>query len=220
MGPNSIEELFDELDRIAPDGYNFGFHIRFSRPALVRNTYDDAWGQTYAERKFILNDPAVIWGLTQDAPRRWRDIDIPDPLGVFDAARKAGYKHGVSFGYGPLEQRSLGSCASKARDFSDTVIERVHEIVVQIHGMIAGEGILSERQKEALQMLATGMTYDQICDELSISRTALKSRLSNARKSLAVANNADAVRAAVDQGLVKTKLYTGIVQGYPSENPA
>lgn len=218
MNDEEIAPLFRELDEIAPDGYNFGFHIRFSRPTMVRLTYDFSWSQAYSRSKFILNDPAVIWGLMNDEPKRWSEIPLPDPLGVFAAAQAHGYRYGFSVGYGPAETRSLGACGSKVREFRDDEIARVAQIVRTIHEIMDGAGGLKSYQISALEKLEAGLTYDQICEALGISRTALKNRLGGARRMLGAATNQEAMRIALERGLIESTSYTGIVQGYPSKN--
>lgn len=209
------KNLFRELDSLAPDGYNFGFHVHFSRPSLVRLTYNESWSRVYSARKFILNDPSVIWGLTQDEPRRWSEIDLPDILHVFETASEYGYPYGIALGCGTLEERSFGSCGKKDREFSDEEISRIHQIILELHDIVGSTPLLTERQKTALTLFHNGQTYDQICEELDISRTALRSRLTNARRVLGAETNIDAARIAFERGLIETTSYTGIVKGYP-----
>lgn len=217
MASERTTTLFAELDLLAPDGYNFGFHIHFSRPALVRITYSEPWSYIYSARKFILSDPSVIWGLTQDEPRRWSEIDFPDVLHVFETAAEYGYPFGMAFGCGAIKERSLGSCGRKDREFSDDEISRIQQIVLELHDVVGATPLLTERQRIALKLFYEGRTYDQICDELDISRTALRSRLTNARRILGMENNIDAARVAFERGLIETTSYTGIIKGFPSE---
>ncbi len=216
MVDSPVEEYLARLDRIAPQGYNFGFHIRYSRPKLVRLTYDPAWSEAYSARKYILCDPAVIWPLHNDGACRWSAIDLPDPLGVMAAAAAHGYAFGVAVGCGPIESRSLGSCGRGDREFTDAEIDEIAEIVRSVHALLDGGSELKPHQQAALKADETGMTYDRICAELGISRTALKNRLRGARRALGAETNAEAVRVAIERGLISSTSYTGIARGLPS----
>lgn len=215
MSDDPVQDYLSRLDQIAPEGYNFGFHIRYSRPKLVRMTYATGWSERYAARSYILCDPAVIWPLIHDGACRWSEIDLPDPLGVMAAAAEHGYRHGVSVGTGAAGSRSLGACARGDREFHDDEIAEIEEIVRSVHALLAEGGVLKPHQSDALRAFETGQTYDQICADLGISRTALKNRLSGARRALGVKTNAEAVRVAIERGLIGSTTYTGIVRGWP-----
>ncbi|SES36000.1 LuxR family transcriptional regulator [Tranquillimonas rosea] len=215
MPDPATEKLFARLDELAPEGYNFGFHIRYSRPALVRNTYRSDWSREYSRRKFILNDPAVVWPLVNDGARRWSEIDMPDPLGVFPAAAEAGYAYGAAFGYGPVESRSLGSIGRGDREFTDAEIAEIEGLVRELHVLTEEREDLRPRQRAALELFASGRTYDAICFDLGISRTALKNRLRGARRVLNAETNTEAAQRAQERGLLGTGSYLGITSGLP-----
>lgn len=208
--------LLRRLDRLSPEGYNFGWHIRYSRPTYVRLTYRPDWSETYSDRKFILNDPAVVWPLMNTGAIRWSEIDLPDPLGVFEAAAGFGYRYGVAIGCGGIENRSLGSCGRGDREFTDAEIAEIHDTVVEIHRLLEARGNLTANQCDALQMLREGFTYDQSCHHLGISRTAFRARLSSARRNLGAQTNSEAVRTAIDRGILTSREYAGISKGLPS----
>lgn len=210
-----LDRLFDELRPISGSAYHFGFHFRYSRPSVVRSTYSPEWARHYAIHKFVLADPTVVWGLTHTGTCRWSDVDLPDPLGVLGAAAAHGYRFGAAFSTGPAETRSLGSCARPEREFTDAEIAAVFDIFSRIHALVGRMPGLKSHQQEVLQLLEAGLTYDQICAELGLSRTAVVNRLKGARRALGVATNAEAVRIGLERGILASTSVTGVTKGLP-----
>lgn len=210
-----MDALFTELNSICGSGYNFGFHIRYSRPTLVRSTYDDHWSRYYSKSKFILADPTMVWALLETGTLRWSENDLPDPLNVLGEAAKHGYRYGVTCSTGPLDSRTLGNCARGDREFTDDEIAAIFDVVTRLHDAVERLPGLKSHQQEVLQLLEAGLTYDQICAELDLSRTAVVNRLKGARKALGVATNAEAIRLAVERGDLTSTSLTGVTKGLP-----
>lgn len=220
MSEAEIEAHLEEISRIAPEGYNIGFHVRYSRPALTKLTYDPEWSLFYSAQKFILCDPVVIWALTHSGATRWSDIDLPDTLGVMAAAARYGYRFGVAIGHGDLASKTIGSCGRGDREFTDAEIDDLVRHVGCIHALLEKTSGLKEHHLEALRMLEAGYTYDEGCERLGISRTAFRARLSVARDKLGAKNNAEAVRLAVEMGLLTSTSYLGVTKALPVDGEA
>lgn len=212
---HGTDDLFRELHSLCGGGYYFGFHLRYSRPVLVRSTYEDVWSLHYSKRKFVLADPTMIWALLHTGATRWSEIDIPDPLGVLREAACYGYRFGVTCSTGPIESRSLGSCARRDREFTDAEIAAILDVVIRIHAQVERLPGLKSHQQEVLQLLEAGLTYEQICAELDLSRTAVVNRLKGARKVLGAATNAEAIRIAIERGHLTSTSLTGVTKGLP-----
>ncbi|MGR3452452.1 autoinducer binding domain-containing protein [Pseudooceanicola sp.] len=212
---NELDHLFEELRPICGSGYHFAFHFRYSRPSIVRSSYSIDWARHYAIHKFVLADPTVVWGLTHTGTCRWSQIRCPDPLNVLGEAAQHGYRYGAAFSTGPAESRSLGSCARPDREFTDAEIASVFDIFARIHALVAQLPGLKSHQQEVLQLLEAGLTYDQICAELGLSRTAVVNRLKGARRALGVATNAEAIRIGVERGFLTSTSVTGVTKGLP-----
>lgn len=210
-----LSTLFRELDSRCEHGYNCGFHFRYSRPMIVRTTYREDWQIHYSLNKFILADPSVVWGIANTGTVRWSEIELQDPLGVFDEAARFGYAFGATMSTGPRESRSLGSAARSDREFTDAEIAAIYDVFTRIHAAVARQPGLKTHQQEVMQLLEAGLTYDQICRELGISRTAVVNRLKGARKVLGVATNAEAIRIAVERGFITSTTLTGVFKGLP-----
>ncbi|WP_375692022.1 helix-turn-helix transcriptional regulator [Pseudooceanicola sp. LIPI14-2-Ac024] len=212
---DELTPLFLEMDSLCEDGYNCGFHFRYSRPTIVRGTYREDWRIHYALNKFILADPGVVWGIANTGTARWSEIDLQDPLGVMGEAARFGYRFGLTLSTGPRESRSLGTAGRADREFSDPEIDAIFDVFLRLHAVVARLPGLKSHQQEVLQLLETGLTYDQICGELGISRTAVVHRLKGARKVLGVTTNAEAIRIAVERGFITSTTLTGVFKGLP-----
>lgn len=200
-----LEENYQKLGEIAPFGFSAGFQIKFARPSVWKNTYPKAWMDEYHRENLFLCDPTVAWGITNQGWTRWSDIKIPDPFKVMDRAKDHGLIYGALMSVGPLRSRSLVGMASDEREFTDAEIIEAMRIVTEIHDAIGKRKPLQEIHRETLELFAWGYSYDEICVELNISRTALKSRLAGARKRLGANSNVDAVRLAAQQNLIRQK---------------
>ncbi|MFZ3585146.1 autoinducer binding domain-containing protein, partial [Loktanella sp. DJP18] len=137
-----VDDVLAQIAAVAPEGFNFGFHVRFSRPAMVKMTYRLDWSKHYSERKFILCDPSVIWAMMNDGAARWSEIELADPLGVMDSAADHGYPYGVAVGRGEVESKTIGSCGRSDREFTDDEISMISDAVSLVHEMLAqGPGL-------------------------------------------------------------------------------
>jgi LuxR family transcriptional regulator len=185
---------------------------------MVRLTYSADWSEVYSRRKFILCDPTVVWCLMNEGTTRWSDITLGDPLGVMAEASRHGYGFGVSIGLGGIESKTIGSCGRGDRDFSDTEISMISQSVNAIHTLLGGTSRLKKHHLDALRTIEEGLTYEQSCERLNLSRTAFGARLSIARRELDAKSNADAVRIAVERGLLSSTSYTGVSTALPKNS--
>lgn len=216
MPDSPYERYFARLDHLSPQGNSFGFHIRYSRPLLARSTYADTWNANYSAKSYIIGDPSVIWGMLNRGAIRWSELQIPDTMGIFSDAALHGLVYGVVVAVGEQSSKTLGNCARADREFTDSEIREVEETVSSIHELLKRQDHLKTHQLSALQALAAGQTYEEACESLGISRTALRNRLSGARRVLGTASNSEAVRLAIEKGYLETMAFTGMAKGLPT----
>ena len=55
-----LAELYEELNKLAPDGYAVGLHIRFATPLVYHSRYPAKWVEYY-NNNLILNSNSVIF---------------------------------------------------------------------------------------------------------------------------------------------------------------
>jgi len=203
MGQNhTIEKLVEKLDLLSPAGYYVGLHIRFAAPLITYRTYDPAWTDHYTQNAYALRDPLIAWGFSQNGATRWSAVDIPDPFEIMDQARSFGLAYGVSVSYGPVTSRTITGFARPDREFTDSEIEELSEIVKELHHLTEPPDNLTKAEIEALNIIASGERYANGAAELGISESALKARLTSARRKLFARTSAEAIQRAKDYRLL------------------
>lgn len=203
MGRNqTIDDLLVDLGQEAPSGYYLALHVRFASPLMMFQTYDPDWIEHYTQNAYALRDPIVAWGISRTGATRWSDIDLPDPFGIFAEAAAYGLAFGVCISCGPMSSRTIASVARADREFSDEEIARISGTVLHLHHETEPPDNLTRAEKEALQVLASGERYAAGSARLGISESALKARLSTARKKLFARTSAEAIQRAKDYRLL------------------
>ena len=213
-----LQTIEARLNDLAPRGFMCAYHVRFSRPVRRVATYSSVWIETYTRRNMVLADPSAIWAILNDGAIRWSALArrAEDPMGVLSAARAHGLAFGVAIGTGAPESRTVMGAAHPTRDFTDAEIAEMLELVSRAHDLVGRARHLRPILVAALDAIACGMTYDQACAHLGISRTALRYRLAAARVALDAEDNAQAVLRAIDAGLVSSQTFAGIARGLPT----
>ncbi len=191
-----IDELLEDLGQLAPSGYMVGLHIRFVSPLITFQTYDQAWTDHYTQNAYALRDPLVAWGISCTGSTRWSEINIPDPFGIMKEARTFGLTYGVSISCGPVTSRTIAGTARSDREFTDQEMAAISGIILRLHHETEPPDNLTKAEIEALTIIASGERYAQGADTLGISESALKARLSSARKKLFARTTAEAIQRA------------------------
>jgi len=203
MGRNQvIDKLLLELGRQAPGGYYLALHVRFAAPLMMFQTFNPDWIDHYTQNAYALRDPLVAWGISRTGATRWRDIDLPDPFNIMEEAAGYGLKYGVCVSCGPMLSRTIASVTRDDREFTDEEISSVSGTVLHLHHETEPPDNLTRAEIEALQILASGERYAAGAARLGISESALKARLSSARKKLFARTSAEAIQRAKDYRLI------------------
>lgn len=198
----ALDTDFKELGEIAPAGYAAGLKLRFSGPALVRDTYPLEWTEHYAESLMAFWDPVVVWSLANTGNKRWSALKIPDPMGIMKQARAYGLNYGVAISLGKLSKRSLLGIARSDREFTDEEIRHAVEIFTRIHELVVESKSLTPNQADALRLIAGGDLHTAASNKLGISESALKARLRSVRIRLNARSTAEAITRAKEHNLL------------------
>jgi DNA-binding CsgD family transcriptional regulator len=191
-------------------------HIRgqSARYPYFCTTYPAAWTEAYFERNYFDVDPVIgvlRWG---HLPVDWSSLDWrPTPADHFfkEATRHGVGPHGLTVPVrGPKGERCLFSVTSNCpkRDWSSVRASSIHELHILSHYLhetvLAVTGLrdaggyreLSARERQCLQLLATGRISKQIAAALGISESAVKLYLRSARTKLDASTSHQAVAKA------------------------
>jgi len=221
MSIQSLVHIENTLEKLAPRGFMVGYHVRFSRPVRRTCTYPSDWVAAYTRKNMIVADPSVVWGVLQEGAIRWSSLadHVGDPLNVIPQAADFGLNYGLSVSCGPAASRTILGAARSDREFNNDEIAELQSTLQRGHDILARSTAMRPILVEALDAIACGMTYEQACAHLGISRTALRYRLHTARNALGVDDNPEAIRKAIEMGLLNSNSYEGMVKGLPSAPP-
>jgi LuxR family transcriptional regulator len=147
-----VAGLLSELSAICDRGFALAVHIRYTRPTLLYQTYDQAWVDHYSEKGYMLSDPTVHWGLANLGAIDWAQLVDQDPEGVIAAATARGLTNGWTYAVGPVTSRSLCSM-TRAAPFSADQRARCCAIIEEIHNLTEGFDTLSSSQQDKLRNL-------------------------------------------------------------------
>jgi len=197
------------MSELAPGGFSAGIRLRFGRPTVLVTTYPREWTEVYDGMHAALADPAIIWGLVNTGVRRWSEISLPDPFGIFDKAAEHGLTFGATTSVGPPTSKSISSIGRGDREFTDEELFQFRSEIELLHDIIGRRKPMAETHLRVLEAYSRGLTCDEICAQLGIPRTVLKYRLSGARKRLGAKSNVEAVRLATELNILRPHSLTG-----------
>lgn len=197
-----LSDLYDELARLAPEGYTLGLHIRFASPLIYKSTYPADWVAYYNTNSYYLRDPLVFWGIGSAGTTRWSQIPLPDPFGVLKKAAAHGLLFGAVSSYGPVTSRSIVGVSRGDREFSDAELVTLSDLTVRLHIEAKPPSELTKAQIEALQCIANGDRHTAAAAKLGISESAFKARLTSARARLEARTTSEALRKAREYRLL------------------
>lgn len=125
------------LAAVCDRGFAVAFHIRYTRPTLLYQTYAQDWADHYSEKGYMLSDPTVHWGLANTGSMDWAALESQDPEGVITAARAHGLTNGWTYATGPATSRSLASM-TRTTPFSTAQRHEISAIIDDIHTLTDG----------------------------------------------------------------------------------
>lgn len=199
---SGLEKELRKLALISECGYFIGLHIRYAAPVMQFSTYNQEWLDHYTEKAFALRDPTIAWGFSTEGACRWSEFTIPDPFGLFEEAKKFGLNFGLSVSCGPVSSRTIASFARVNREFSNSEIEDILQIIRRLHDITEPPESLTKAQIDALRLIAAGDRHAAAAAKLNISESALKARLASARQRLLARTTAEALQRAKDYRLL------------------
>ncbi len=149
-----ISETLTQLKDSAPAGYALAFHIRYTTPTFLFQTYPKAWSDYYSQNGLVMQDPTVAWGFEHLGTKRWSELAENDPAGVMAKAAEYGLKFGVTVAIEVDESRSISSFARADREFSDTEVAELRAAMEEIHVLTGQIKAISPEMTQNLRKIA------------------------------------------------------------------
>lgn len=188
---------------IAPAGFYVALRVGFSYPEEELNALPELWVEFYTAHGLVVHDPAMHWAYSATGAMRFADMALPDPHQVFGHAAVFGLTHGAVVSILRPEdrgRRSYGIFYREDREFSDNELTRLQALLAALHQ--GEDSTLSRAEIEALKLQAEGLRHQQIADQLGISQSAVKARLSKAKRKLGARTLSQAASIAAARRLL------------------
>lgn len=152
-----ISAVLGALNELAPAGYALGFHIEYTTPRFVFQTYPKAWLDYYSSNGLIMIDPMVAWGFEQTGTKRWSELD--DASGVMKMAADHGMKYGVVIAASSEDSRSIAGFSRYDREFTDAEITELQSGMTSIHDCTADTAQLDPETVAHLKKMSIMVTH-------------------------------------------------------------
>lgn len=194
-----------DLDGLATAGYHLVLRVGFAFPQFQRNTLPPDWTELYARNGLVIFDPIMRWIFDNSGHIRWSAISNSDEREVLTTAASFGLRYGAAISVVHDDSpglRSFGSFARPDREFHDHELEMLSKALGEMHQALTPARALTQAELDALEMLAAGLILKEIAHRLSISESAVKLRLTNARSKLGARTNTQAVGQAKASGWI------------------
>lgn len=202
---NLLSGHAERIGSIAISGYYVALRVGFSFPSEELNRLPEEWVDFYTREGFVVQDPVMRWVYANTGAIRWSEINLPDPAGVLKAAAANGLNYGAvvsATGTDTSGKRSYGSFLRHDREFTDAEIAELSALICRLHDESGQQLALTAAEIEALELQSRGLRQKQIASELRISMSAVKARLSNAKRKLGAATPSQAASIAKSRGIL------------------
>jgi LuxR family transcriptional regulator, quorum-sensing system regulator SdiA len=154
-----IRDSLAELKDIASAGYALAFHVRFTTPTFLFQTYPKDWLDHYSQNGLVMSDPTVAWGFENVGAISWSELSSLDSKGVLKSASGYGLNFGTTCALEVDGSRSIGSFARADREFTDQERDVLIKKMDHLHAAMANIKTLSPETAAALRMMSVQFTH-------------------------------------------------------------
>ncbi|MDR9428733.1 MAG: autoinducer binding domain-containing protein [Salibaculum sp.] len=154
-----IRTVLVRLENQSPTGFAIAFHIKFTTPEFLLQTYPKDWIDLYSERGYVMSDPIVRWGFSETGVMSWADLATWDDAGVLAESERFGMKHGVAISIEAEGTRSVAGFARSDRDFTGEEVARLKADVEALHRMTSSADGMNPTMRKELHELSVQMTH-------------------------------------------------------------
>jgi len=151
---NQIISDVEKFIEAARAGFALAFHINFTTPRHLFQTYAPEWVKFYSENGLVMSDPTVLWGFENDGTIRWSNLTDMDSAGVLEKAKEHGMAYGITCALTLDETRTIGSFSRDDREFTDDEIDNLMAMLKKMHSETAKPNAMTSDIKTALEDLS------------------------------------------------------------------
>lgn len=154
-----IKRILTSLQSASPSGFAIAFHIRFTTPDFLFQTYPKAWTDRYSEQGMVMKDPIVRWGFAQNGAIRWSELEAEDEFGIIEQSRGFGMNFGIASAIEDGGSRSVAGFARPEREFTDAEIASLGDALAELHKLTANKDGMSDDLRDYLQEMSVKFTH-------------------------------------------------------------
>ncbi len=154
-----IRNILAALKETATGGFALAFHVRFTTPTFLFQTYPKDWLDYYSQKGLVMSDPTVAWGFENTGLISWADLKVDDTAEVLAKAAEFGLTHGATCATMRDDSRSIGSFARTDRDFTPQERDMFMERLEMLHHVTADMKTLSPETAAALRTMSVQFTH-------------------------------------------------------------
>ncbi len=156
---SKITSILETVEDMSPSGFAIAFHIRMTASEFQFQTYPKDWMKTYSEKGYVMVDPIVAWGFSNNGAIRWSELAELDTHNIFEQSKTYGLNYGVAIGVEHDETRSVAGFARPDREHTDAEIAELTGHVSALHRLTASKNGMSEELRNELHQLSIRMTH-------------------------------------------------------------
>ena len=205
--------LYNSISAFGFDNFAAGCLRDGDKPAnMFLQNWPSTWIQEYIANGYGAEDPIIPMVIESPEPFTWevlRKHHIHQGSRVLNAAEAFGWRDGLIVPiHGPGDERGIVSLAARHmkmteddRSFVVSLATRTYHRGRDLDATGGGLG-LTNREREALALVATGLDDAAIGKILSISQTTAHAHVERAKRRLGARSRAHAVGIATTHGLL------------------
>ncbi len=159
QGSQNIKRIIVKLTDQSPSGFAVAFHIRFTTPDYLFQTYSKAWIAIYSQNGMVMHDPTVHWGFQNTGTIRWSALADQDTIGIYEQAKPYGLVYGFACAVESGGTRSVAGFARADREFTDAEMTAIQADVMHLHVETAAVGAMSPELREELRQMSIQYTH-------------------------------------------------------------
>lgn len=153
-----VRDALERLQQTAPAGYALAFHIEFTTPTFLFQTYPKEWLKAYSEGGFVMSDPTVHWGFENEGTVRWSELADNDVANVLGQAASHGMAFGLTCSVNVDGTRSFASFSRTDREFTNQEAAELLTVIKDMHHDTAEIKSLSPETTQALRKMSVEVT--------------------------------------------------------------
>ncbi|MEO5621498.1 MAG: LuxR C-terminal-related transcriptional regulator [Cypionkella sp.] len=187
----------DQILALAPAGSYTALRVGFAFPEEDLNLLPEHWVEFYTVHGLVVYDPAMRWAYGNTGGILFSAMTLPDPHQVRGHAAVFGMAYGAVVSVLRPEdrgRRSYGLFYRDDRDFNAEELATLVQLLEKLHD--GGEPALTPAEIEVLRLQSAGLRQKQIAERLGISESAVKARMTNAKRKLGAQTQSQAASIA------------------------